>query len=107
MAAELIGLAECWNPKCRSKRARVSLSKSVLPVMTCNACNFQGFARGDLSDEGMRGSIVARAPAADPAPAQPALLPPAPPPAAPAAAPVPKKPEAPPPKRAGWGFLTA
>lgn len=93
MAAELIGQARCWNPRCGSDKARVTLAKSGLPVMTCNRCNSQLFARSDLSDDGIRALLVtpagndqadetpAAAPTPSPAPA------PAGAPAAPAAAP--------------------
>jgi hypothetical protein len=96
MAAELIGRCRC--PLCRSDKARLSLAKSGLPVITCNGCNFQGFARSDRSDELLRGLIVA-APAQAP---EPAPLPVDKPPAAPA----PELPPAPPPKPAkpSWGL---
>ena len=73
MAAETIGRCKC--PLCGSDKARLSLAKSGLPVLTCNGCNTQAFARSDRSDELMRRLIVtelapAKAPAA--APAQPA-----------------------------------
>lgn len=52
MAAELIGRCRC--PLCRNDKARLSLAKSGLPVITCNGCNFQGFARSDRSDDRLR-----------------------------------------------------
>ncbi|MFT3665569.1 hypothetical protein [Piscinibacter sp.] len=84
MASELIGLARCPVPRCGSDRARLSLAKTGLPVLTCNACNFQGFARSDRSDQGLRALLVGQAPPA-PAP-EPAPAPPAPPVPAPAPA---------------------
>ena len=62
MAAEKIGDGVC--PLCRSASARVSLSKSGLAVMTCNACNAQIFTRSGRSDEIVRGFIRAAPPAA-------------------------------------------
>lgn len=86
MAAETIGRCRC--PVCASDKARLSLAKSGLPVVTCNACNFQGFARSDNSDRQLRALLLPTAglpaPAAAPAPAEP------PPPAAPAAPPAPR-----------------
>lgn len=76
MAAETIGRCTC--PLCRSDRARLSLAKSGLPVITCNACNFQGFARSDRSDAALRSLLVnesSAAPAPAPAPAAPAPAP--------------------------------
>lgn len=76
MAAETIGRCTC--PLCRSDRARLSLAKSGLPVITCNACNFQGFARSDRSDAALRSLLVTEpesqpkfvpAPAPEPMPA--------------------------------------
>lgn len=61
MAAELIGRCKC--PLCNSDKARLTLAKSQLAVITCNGCNFQGFARSDRSDELLRARLVA-----DPAP---------------------------------------
>lgn len=96
MAAELIGRCRC--PLCRSDKARLSLAKSQLTVLTCNGCNLQMFARSSSSDELMRALLLpaepAPAPAPEPAPsAKPATLPaPAPAPAAAAAAP-------------SWGFF--
>lgn len=69
MAAELIGLARCPVPNCGSDRARLTLAKNGLTVITCNACNFQGFSRSDRSDSGLRSLLVKQpAPAAPPAP---------------------------------------
>lgn len=86
MAAEKIGDATC--PLCRAQGARVSLSKSRLAVLTCNACNLQLFSRSGRSDELVRAYITKAAPAAAPAPVaapEPEALPnpqPAPAPAA-------------------------
>lgn len=83
MAAELIGRCRC--PLC-SGTARLSLAKTGLAVVTCNGCNFQGFARSDNSDARLRALVVrepaapAPEPAPEPAPAPPAPVPPAPPP---------------------------
>lgn len=72
-----IGLGSC--PVCASPKAHFTVSKKQLVCVTCNGCNFQGFARSDRSDELLRARL---APAvAEPAPVQPA-------PAAPAAIPV-------------------
>jgi len=80
MAAELIGRCKC--PICGSDKARLTLAKSLLSVLTCNGCNFQGFARSDRADEKLRGLLIA-----EPKPdQQPAAVPAAPAPqAAPAA----------------------
>lgn len=61
MAAEKIGDATC--PLCRAQGARVSLSKSGLTVLTCNACNLQLFSRSGRSDELVRALITKPAPA--------------------------------------------
>jgi pyruvate/2-oxoglutarate dehydrogenase complex dihydrolipoamide acyltransferase (E2) component len=82
VAAELIGHGVC--PVCKSKGARVSLSKSGLAVLTCNACNAQLFTRSGRSDELVRAAIHTRA--GEPAPAAAAPAPAAPAPAAPAPA---------------------
>lgn len=86
MAAEKIGPARC--PVCKGT-ASVSLSKSQLCVLTCNACNCQIFCRSDRSDSLVRERLHA---APRPAPEAPAAAPavPAPPvrTAAPTAAPV-------------------
>jgi len=53
--ADEIGRARCWNPDCPAPlKARVSLSRSGLAVMTCNGCQSQVFTRSEISDEGMR-----------------------------------------------------
>ncbi len=73
-AATRIGLGRC--PVCASPKAHFTLSKKGLVCVTCNGCNFQGFARSERSDEILRGHIgkddqVAApppAPAAAPAP---------------------------------------
>jgi len=97
MAAELIGRCRC--PLCGSDKARLSLAKSQLAVMTCNGCNCQLFARSDISDGKLR-QLLATEPATPPAPPPPGpepakpATPPAPPPPPPAAAP-------------GWGLFGA
>jgi hypothetical protein len=111
MPAETIGPATC--PLCRG-RARVSLSSKGLPVLTCNGCNIQLFARSDRSDDLVRALLLpADAPALTPAPvAEPEAKPvaaskpvpaptPSPQPVAPVLAPV-----APPagPKKSGFGL---
>lgn len=58
MPAELIGAGRC--PLCASDKARVSLSKAGLPVLTCNACNMQLFARSSRSDDLVRRLLIAR-----------------------------------------------
>lgn len=57
MAAESarIGLGSC--PVCASPKAHYTLSKKGLVCVTCNSCNFQGFARSERSDEILRGHI--------------------------------------------------
>lgn len=69
MAAELIGPARC--PVCSGDKARLSLAKSKLTVLTCNGCNLQVFARSDRSDEKLRLLLLAEsaAPAKAPTPA--------------------------------------
>ena len=57
MAAELIGRCRC--PVCGSDKARLTLAKSQLAVLTCNGCNFQGFARSGTSDEKLRSFVIA------------------------------------------------
>lgn len=99
MAADLIGRCTC--PVCSSDKARLSLAKSGLAVLTCNGCNFQGFARSGTSDDMLR-RLVIQAPAQDPAPA------PAEPPK-PAPAPAPDADPQPTPAAAAkpapaWGF---
>jgi len=84
VAAELIGRCTC--PLCRSDKARLTLAKSGLPVLTCNACNFQGFSRGDRSDDALRALLVkadAPTPAPPPKVDERTPTPPAEPPAAP------------------------
>lgn len=83
MAAEIIGACRC--PLCGGK-ARLSLSRNLLPVLTCNGCQIQLFARSDRSDQLCRALLVK-------APAEPAAAP-APTPA-PSAAPAPSIPPAP------------
>lgn len=79
---------------CGSGKARYTLSGKGLAVITCNACNFQGFARSERSDELLR-NHVSRDPEPGPAPApgpDPAPAPvPAPQPAPPAPAPAPRR----------------
>lgn len=66
-AREQIGRCKC--PVCGSTRASLRLSAKQLSYLTCNACNFQGFARSDASDEKLRALLVAEpTPAAEPAP---------------------------------------
>ena len=80
-----LGSGRC--PVCGSIKARFTLSAKGLAVITCNACNFQGFARSEHSDEKLRALIsheptAAPAPAADPpAPGAPGAPTPAPSPA--------------------------
>jgi hypothetical protein len=63
---------------CASPKAHYTLSKKGLVCVTCNGCNFQGFARSERSDEILRGHIKpAAAPGADPAPAPAPVLDPA------------------------------
>lgn len=83
MAAESIGPARC--PFCGS-RARLSLAKSQLPVLTCNGCQTQSFARSDRSDGLFRALLITAAPAPEPAP-DPAPAPTPAPTPAPAAIP--------------------
>jgi hypothetical protein len=63
VAAEKIGRCRC--PVCKSDRASLTLAKSRLSVLTCNGCNFQGFARSDKSDELLRARLI---PEGSPAP---------------------------------------
>lgn len=53
----LIGEGACIVPGCGSPKARFSLTKKGLVCVTCNRCNFQGFARSGLSDEYLRAGI--------------------------------------------------
>ncbi len=107
MAAELIGRCRC--PLCGNDKARLSLAKSQLAVMTCNGCNCQLFARSDISDGRLRAQLVTTAPAA---PAEPPAPTPAPAPK-PATAPAPASEPAPPmtapaaPAGLSWGFFGA
>lgn len=52
-----IGAGVC--PVCASHKAQFSVTKKQLVCVTCNACNFQGFARSDRSDELLRAKIKA------------------------------------------------
>lgn len=62
-----IGLGSC--PVCASPKAHYTLSKKGLVCVTCNGCNFQGFARSERSDEILRAHIKPEAaPGADPVP---------------------------------------
>lgn len=81
--ANRIGPGRC--PVCASPKARYTLSKNGLCVVTCNACNFQGFARSERSDSLLRELIASEAPppvppAKDPptGPGSPPLPPPIP-----------------------------
>lgn len=65
--AKTIGAGRC--PCCGSTKARYTVSKSQLAVVTCNACNFQGFSRSDRSDEMLRANIIAQPAQAEPTPA--------------------------------------
>ena len=71
MAADLIGRCRCWNEKCPApNKARLSVSKSGLAVITCNGCQSQLFTRSEISDEGARyRHIPERAQELEPAPA--------------------------------------
>jgi hypothetical protein len=85
-----LGTGRC--PVCGSVKARYTLSAKQLAVVTCNACNFQGFARSEHSDERLRALITPEAVPPAPAPADPAPAPvPAPEPAPPAPAPAPRR----------------
>lgn len=76
--ANRIGPGRC--PVCASPKARYTLSKNGLCVVTCNACNFQGFARSERSDSLLRELIASEAPppvpADDNAPPSAAPMPP-------------------------------
>ncbi len=66
-----LGTGRC--PVCGSIKARYTLSAKGLAVITCNACNFQGFARSEHSDEKLRALITPEAaPAPPPPPPAPA-----------------------------------
>lgn len=58
-----IGLGSC--PVCASQKAHYTLSKKLLVCVTCNSCNFQGFARSERSDEILRGHIKPATPPAE------------------------------------------
>lgn len=58
-----IGLGSC--PLCTSPKAHYTLSKKGLVCVTCNSCNFQGFARSERSDEILRGNIKPSTPPAE------------------------------------------
>ena len=77
MPADTIGHGKC--PLCGG-RARVSLSKAQLAVMTMNCCKAQLFCRGDESDRLVRSLIEAAPPPEPPAapPPEPAMQAPAP-----------------------------
>lgn len=82
---ESVKLGQGTCPVCRSPKARFTLSGKGLCVITCNGCNFQGFARSERSDELLRDLIPKQVDPAPPAPApgpapEPAPAPPAPPP---------------------------
>lgn len=68
MAAEKIGSCVC--PLCRAN-ARVSLSRTGLPVITCTACHMQLFARSSHSELLVRAMLKKPddLPTAKPAPA--------------------------------------
>lgn len=84
--AESVRLGTGRCPVCGSIKARFTLSSKQLAVVTCNACNFQGFARSEHSDEKLRSLITPEAtPAPAPAPAADAPAAPAAPVAAPPA----------------------
>lgn len=92
---ESVKLGQGTCPVCRSAKARYTLSAKGLCVITCNGCNFQGFARSERSDELLRDLIPKAAPVADPAPG-------ADPVPAPTPAPTPQ-PETKP--ASGWGLM--
>lgn len=68
MAAEKLGSAAC--PLCHAN-ARVSLSRTGLPVITCTACHMQLFARSSHSELLVRAMLKKPddMPTAKPAPA--------------------------------------
>lgn len=84
---ESVKLGQGTCPVCRSPKARYTLSAKGLCVITCNGCNFQGFARSERSDELLRDLIPKAGPAPSPEPAPPAPAP------APEPPPPPPKPE--------------
>lgn len=91
-----LGTGRC--PVCGSVKARYTLSAKGLAVITCNACNFQGFARSEHSDERLRALITPEAAPASSSstPAAPAAPAPAAPPVSSSPAPAPAEP---PPRR--------
>lgn len=54
MAATENTIGRCTCPVCKSTRASLRVSAKQLAYITCNTCNFQGFARSDRSDELLR-----------------------------------------------------
>lgn len=56
MANGAIGLYRC--PCCGSEKARVTVSKAGLAVVTCNRCHCQMFARSEVSDDHIRQRIL-------------------------------------------------
>lgn len=54
MAATENTIGRCTCPVCKSGRASLRVSAKQLAYITCNTCNFQGFARSDRSDELLR-----------------------------------------------------
>lgn len=58
-----IGAGAC--PVCASPKANYTLSKKGLVCVTCNSCNFQGFARSERSDELLREHIKPATPPAE------------------------------------------
>lgn len=88
--AESVKLGQGTCPVCRSSKARYTLSSKSLCVVTCNGCNFQGFARSERSDEMLRDLIPKAGPAPSPEPAPPAPAP-APEPPAPPPPPAPRR----------------
>lgn len=76
MAAEQIGRCRC--PVCKGDKARLTLAKSRLSVLTCNGCNLQVFARSDKSDELLRARLIPEGAPSTPAPEPVRETPPAP-----------------------------
>lgn len=70
MANEKIGTVRC--PWCASDRASVTVTKSGLCAVTCNACHCQTFARSDYSDTKIRQAMTPLPKEAAPPPAPPA-----------------------------------
>lgn len=56
MANEMIGTVRC--PWCASDKAKVTVTKSGLCAVTCNACHSQTFARSDYSDTKIRQAMT-------------------------------------------------